>query len=86
MELSDGTYIYRADTVTCAHCQKICERKQMPFIKGVQRDDPDDVGGVCGGCGRIICWLCAGKRECVPIERKLDEYEARMNRYNCTEV
>lgn len=74
--VSDGVHTLTCDAVTCAHCQKVSERKQRPFVKGLIRDDPDDIGGVCGGCGEIICFACAGRRECRPIEKWLDQYEA----------
>ena len=74
--ICDGEYIHTADAVTCAHCQRISERKTRPFLKGIQRDDPDDIGGVCGGCGKIICFSCAGERKCITIEKRIDQYEA----------
>jgi len=80
--VSNGVAEVHNDTVTCAHCHKICERKHVPFKRGIHIDDPDDIGGVCGGCGRLICYECAGKRECTPIEKRLDIYERKMNAIN----
>ncbi len=76
MITSDGDMMWRNDTINCCHCQKVMERKQRPAVKGiVGRDDPDDIGGICGGCGKPICWQCAGALECTPIDMRLDQYE-----------
>ena len=57
------------DTFTCAHCNSIVFVK--PFA------DPASFGGFCRMCMRHICGPCAGKHECTPFEKKLEEMERR---------
>lgn len=83
IEVSDGLYVHRADTVNCKHCGTVCERKQLPTIKGLIRsaappddDVDDDIAGMCGGCGKPICVRCARKGQCKTLQQLLDEIEA----------
>lgn len=55
------------DTRQCAHCQT------MHHIKPGVR--PEDIGGLCGVCSKLICPTCVGK-PCDEIQRKLDRAEA----------
>lgn len=55
------------DTFTCAHCNAI------KHVKPKER--PEDIGGFCAVCGKLICANCVGKG-CDPLEEKLKRMEA----------
>jgi hypothetical protein len=86
---SDGRHEWRTDAVRCNHCGMPCERKTSATVKGIIRrdrfdsvDDPNDIAGVCGGCGKPICVACAraAKQDgCMTISQRLDEYEVTQN-------
>lgn len=57
------------DTFTCAHCQ------QVRHVKVKER--PEDVGGLCKMCMKLICPGCVDKAICDPFEKKLEREEAR---------
>lgn len=79
----DGVVTYEEDTVTCAHCQQICRRKTPPFLKGIARDvidvsdgdDPADIGGMCYGCARVVCFKCLGEAQCNPRMKQIEAEE-----------
>lgn len=61
-----------ADTVTCAHCQRIVH---MHDLKTGKR-----LSGVlvhCHGCDRAVCVPCAEQAKCVMIEQRVERIEAR---------
>lgn len=62
------------DTFTCHHCGCVV------FVDPGK--DPTTYGGWCGGCGHLICPTCEAEKArtltCRPIERRLAEYERRM--------
>lgn len=68
------------ETFTCAHCQTIVDR--IP-ARAITEDGPDGrkaVGAWCTCCDAPIClqpWC--RKRGCIPIEKWLDQIEARRN-------
>lgn len=57
------------DLFTCGHCQKV-----VTFEPG---ELPEDAGGLCKVCNRLICKACHGLGKCEPFERKLERMEAR---------
>lgn len=57
------------DTRTCAHCQRI---DRIP-----PRCDPADIGGLCYGCGGLVCRRCVADARCTPIEARLEAIERR---------
>jgi len=59
--------VQECDTFTCAHCQRIV------FVK--PGASASDCGGWCGQCAKPICGPCAGKGECTPFLKKLEQYE-----------
>lgn len=61
------------DTFTCAHCGAI--------VRVEHRASPEDMGGRCGVCDKLICPRCVKLGRCDPLEEKLkraeSSYEAR---------
>jgi len=55
------------DTMTCGHCNR------LTHIKPKMR--PEDMGGLCKVCMRLICSHCVGAA-CDVIEQKLERWEA----------
>ncbi len=60
-----GTVEY--DTMTCGHCSALTHIRP--------RMRPEDMGGLCKVCMRLICRRCVGAA-CEVIERKLERWEA----------
>lgn len=60
--------ITEASTFTCGHCQKIV------MVRAKER--PEDIGGLCYVCDRMICPHCVGQG-CRPFEKDLEAQEAR---------
>lgn len=65
-ELRCGTN--EMDTFSCGHCGSI--------VHVPARTDPANLGGLCKQCMRLICPRCLDKG-CEPLERKLEQAEAR---------
>lgn len=59
-------------TFTCQHCQRI--------VTIPHKSRPEDSGGICYGCYKLICPHCVGKG-CRPIEKWLEEQEAKARFY-----
>ncbi len=57
------------DTFTCAHCN--CVKHVKP------RERPEDTGGLCKQCMKLICAQCVERGHCDPFEEKLRREEAR---------
>ncbi len=58
-----------ASTFTCHHCCKVVMVKP--------KCNPDDLGGMCRLCMKMICPTCVDLGTCDPVEKKLDRAEAR---------
>ena len=58
------------DLFTCGHCQQI-----VTFAPGQM---PEDAGGLCKPCGRLICKYCYGLQKCDVFEDKLARMEAKL--------
>ena len=56
------------DTFTCGHCNKI------KIVKPKER--PEDIGGLCKVCMKLICGDCVSTGTCDPLEEKLKREEA----------
>jgi hypothetical protein len=72
------------DTITCAHCQRICEVK--PGTMGQVYLIPDRrsptgyreaSGAYCGKCAAPLCLPCDDRGDCVPAEEMLRRWERR---------
>lgn len=64
---NDGR-VQEADTFSCAHCNRIVVVKPM--------SPPEDMGGRCGCCDKLICANCVERGVCDPLEEKLKRIEA----------
>lgn len=53
----------------CGHCNA------HTHIKPGQK--PEEMGGYCPNCDGFLCANCAGKRECKPLMKWVEEMEAR---------
>ncbi len=58
-----------ADTFTCHHCGKLVIVKP--------KCNPDDLGGMCRLCMKMICPSCVDTGDCTPFEKKLEQIEKR---------
>ena len=58
-----------ADTFTCGHCNKVV------FVR--PRERPEDIGGLCKQCMKLICPHCLIAGNCTPLEKRLAAQEAR---------
>jgi len=67
--LSEPDGVKESDTFTCNHCQYIVHVK--PLIA------PEEFGGLCKFCMKLICPKCVGKGSCTPWEKKMEKWEAR---------
>jgi hypothetical protein len=83
---ADGHTIEERDTVLCRHCQRIIEVKPGTWGRVYLVHDPasptsyrDEPGAYCGKCMGPICHACDDTGTCVPFERALEDFEARMS-------
>lgn len=57
------------DTFSCGHCNK---------VKHVRpKERPEDLGGLCKTCMKLICPVCVNEMRCTPLEKKIEEQERR---------
>lgn len=65
--LTVGTNEY--DTFSCGHCNAI------RHVRAKER--PEDTGGLCKQCMKLICPHCLNTGRCDPLEKKLEMAERR---------
>ena len=58
------------DSFTCVHCNSVV------FV--APGTDPTIDNGFCIKCMKHICGPCADHGECVPWERQMEEFEAKV--------
>lgn len=63
--------VAEADTITCAHCQRVV------FLHNQDGKKKEGVAVRCGMCDRCTCVPCAETGRCEPFEKKLEAIEAR---------
>lgn len=65
------------DTFTCNHCNAVVHvnPKMDPLQQNKFRAM---VAEKCRMCMRHVCATCLGEMRCLPFEKKLDAYEAKM--------
>jgi hypothetical protein len=56
-----------ADTFTCAHCNRVV------IVKA--KCNPDDLGGMCRLCMKMICPACVDLGACTPFEKQIEAQE-----------
>ncbi len=57
------------DSFTCFHCGS---------IKHVRvRERPEDLGGLCKSCMKLICPACVDEGRCTPLEKRIEAMEER---------
>jgi hypothetical protein len=61
--------VRECDTTTCGHCNAITHVK--PKMR------PEDMGGLCKACMKLICAKCVDHGTCDPFLKKLERAEAR---------
>jgi hypothetical protein len=69
-----GKAIREADTMSCAHCNRIVH---VPVNRKIE-----EVGDFCRSCMKVICLRCADLRVCTPLMRRIEQAEERDYRRN----
>lgn len=59
--------VKECDTFTCSHCNSVVH---VPV-----KASPDDLGGFCRMCAKMICPRCVQTGLCDPFEKKLKRME-----------
>ena len=75
-----GTLEY--DSVTCGHCNQVILVKPgsalttylIPQMVGPHTEEP---GACCKMCMRAVCLTCHADGRCTPLERRIEQMEAR---------
>jgi hypothetical protein len=70
------------DSISCGHCNRLVFVKPgtaftvylFPQLIG---PDKEEMGAACRVCMRNICLTCHGVGTCTPLERRLEQIEAR---------
>jgi hypothetical protein len=81
-DFREGVQTLERDTITCGHCNHIVMVKPgtgstvyyIPQLAGPPREEP---GAFCRVCMHAICLRCCDLGICTPLERHLEELEAR---------
>jgi hypothetical protein len=61
--------VTECDTFTCNHCQRIVHVKP--------KARPEDLGGHCRQCDKLICSNCVSQGFCAPWEKQMQQMEER---------
>ena len=57
------------DTFTCGHCGA---------VKHVRvKERPEDLGGLCKSCMKLICPSCVNDGRCTPLIKRIEEMEEK---------
>jgi hypothetical protein len=70
------------DSITCGHCNRIVFVKPgsastvyvLPQLTGPPLETP---GAMCHVCMRAVCLSCHEEGRCLPLERRIEQMEAR---------
>jgi len=57
------------DTVTCGHCGCVIHIRV--------KERPEDLGGLCKQCMKLICSSCVDDGQCTPLLKRIEEQEER---------
>lgn len=64
--------LWECDTFTCAHLSPTC----MGVVHVFPKMRPEDIGGLCKQCMKLICPNCVGLG-CTPLEKAIEASERR---------
>ena len=57
------------DSFTCGHCG---------CVKHVRvKERPEDIGGLCKSCMKLICSACVDDGQCTPLLKRIEQQEER---------
>lgn len=73
------------DSISCGHCNQIVFVKPgmgstvyvFPQLEGPAKEE---AGAMCRQCMRAICLTCYAKGRCLPLERRIEQMEAKGRR------
>lgn len=74
--------VIERDTASCGHCNRVVFVKPgtastvylFPQMQGPDKEEP---GAMCRVCMRAICLACCAQGSCTPLERRIEQMEAR---------
>ena len=74
--------LFERDTTSCGHCQRVIFLKPGSGVTVYlipHRDGrwTEESGAFCRVCMRPVCLVCHDKGTCTPIEKQLEQMEAR---------
>lgn len=77
--------IQEYDTISCGHCNKIVHVKSgtgstvylIPQLILGQPQWKEEMGAMCGCCMRAVCLPCHHVGTCTPLEKRIEQWEAR---------
>lgn len=77
-----GVGVVEHDSITCGHCSRIVLVKPgtaatvyvLPQMQGPAKEEP---GAMCRVCMRHVCLKCHAHGHCAPLEKQIEQMEAR---------
>lgn len=57
------------DTFSCGHCGSVRHVRV--------KERPEDLGGLCKSCMKLICPSCVEEGHCTPLLKRIEEQEER---------
>lgn len=77
-----GATTIELDTATCGHCNQIVMVKPGSFATTYLVADglhplKEEPGAMCKVCMRAVCLSCHAVGRCTPLERRIEQMEAR---------
>ncbi len=70
------------DTITCSHCNQIVMVKAgsadtVYYLPQMEGPPKEEAGAFCRQCMSSICLSCLKEGRCYPLERRIEEMEAK---------
>ncbi len=80
--VSPDAPIVERDSATCGHCNRIVFVKPgtaltVYLIPQFMAPDKEESGAMCRQCMRHVCLACHAKGRCTPLERRIEQMEAK---------